>query len=372
LCAIVSPEDYIWGASYKNIRYVSRIGPNADKSDSVRYWVSELYNSNPNTLEMPPVLFDHRLPTKLTTLNRNRRQAEIDDHAEAYSYVKDGSHLYCSLQVPAGVFTLSLYDWNKDGDGWDNRIRDYRVSIRSHNRSKPLDDISDFPQQPELARARIRDFRRGVWKHFLVRGPQELTVELNRNNSFNTILAGVMLDELKEQPAPYFRTIDEDRVFEAKQAQRVVQRVQETPQVRVKHFEPSTSEVQAATRLFNELDSLRVTNPTWCAQTSHRFYLPLTLWFEQAQANARAKGASQAEMTVINTPLGSCYYQMRMFDKWEKCQRSLGLTPARDIEKAIKWNGLTIGSGKGYENVIYYLVAKPKKKEVKTASAQYR
>ena len=352
LCAMVSPQDYIWGAGYKNIRYVSRIGPNADKSDSIRYWVQELYNNNPNTLEIPPVYLDSRIQAKLTTPDRNRRQAEIDDHGEAYPYVKDGPHLYCSLQVPPGTWTLSLYDWNKDGDSGDNRKRDYRVSIRRHNANKLLDDISDFEQQPELARARIRDFRRGVWKRFLVRGPQELTIEVSKNSSFNTILAGVMLDELKETPAPYFRTVQQDRVLEAQQAQRVVQRVQETPVLRARHFAGATTEAETAKRLCNELDELRRTNPLWHAQQSRRFYLPLTLWLEQAQASARDKGASQAEMKTINTQLGSCYYQMRMFDKWEKCQRGVGLTPARDIEKSLRWDGVKRGRLGVYNTVL--------------------
>ena len=367
LCAIISPSDYLWGAGQENIRYHSRIGPNADKGDSVRYWVQWLYNDNPNTLELPPIYLDAHLRYKLTTLNSNRRQAEIDDHGEQYPYQKDGPHLFVSLRVPKGQFMLSLYDWNKDGDGGDNRFRDYRVSIRGHNPLKQMNDISDFWTQPELANARIRDFRRGVWKRFVVRGPQELTIQVDKNYGFNTILAGIMLDEMKEQPAPYFRTVREDRVLDAKNDRSIALRLKEPPEIHAKRFAPATTESAAASRLVSELEALRVSNPLWHAQSSRKFYQPLTLWFEKMQQNARDNGA---DTKVFNAPLGYCYYQMRFFDQWEKCQRKLGLMPARDIEKSLEWDGLDPtsdrqGIAQGFKSVAAFVEQLKVKEESK-------
>ena len=37
-----------------------------------------------------------------------------------------------------------------------------------------------------------------------MRGPTELTIRVARNWSFNTLLAGVMLDPIDERPPPYF------------------------------------------------------------------------------------------------------------------------------------------------------------------------
>ena len=43
-----------------------------------------------------------------------------------------------------------------------------------------------------------------------------------------------------------------------------------------------------------------------------------------------------------------------MYDLWEQYQREAGLTPARDIEKALRWNG-TNGFGHGFEAVSDYV-----------------
>ncbi len=134
----------------------------------------------------------------------------------------DGPHVYCSLSIPAGLFYLSLYDDDKDGHAGFNRFRDYQVSIRPHPGRASLDrqigktfimrsfyDIAEFDQKPELAHGRLQDFWGGVYKRFLVRGPTKLTIEVNRNHSFNTILAGVMLDLVDELPPPYYCTRQE-------------------------------------------------------------------------------------------------------------------------------------------------------------------
>ena len=355
LCAMIRVEDggdYIWGAGYKRIRYHSRIGPNAAKGDSLRYWVHWLYTDNPNTLEMPPVYLHSRVLKKYTTWERNRRQSEVDDHGEEYPYQKDGPHNYVSLQIPAGDFVLSLYNFNKDGEGGENRKRDYRVSIRPHNENKPLENIDDFWQQPELATARFRDFRSSVWKRFLVRGPQKLTIEVSKNYSFNTILAGIMLDELKEKPAPYFRTVAQDRVLDARLNKAKSKRIGETSSTRNGRFAPATTEGDAANRLFAELDWLRVTNPTWWAQSSRKFYQPLTLWYKQQAKNDKLKGVKDKKQSATTAArLGTCYWALRMFEKGEEQQRKAGVTPARDFEKALRWDGLSRGSGQGFVTV---------------------
>jgi hypothetical protein len=158
---------------------------------------------------------------RLTTWDVYRRQSEMDDHGEEYLMTLDGPHIYFTLRVPEGLFYLSLYDTNKDGHSGNNRWRDYRLSVRPHAVGQPLNDITGFEQQPELARARIRDFWGGVYKRFLVRGPREITIEVNRNYSYNTILAGVFLDLVDEQPPPYFRSAAQ---WQALQAQRETER----------------------------------------------------------------------------------------------------------------------------------------------------
>jgi len=364
LCAMAPLEfggDYIWGAGAEPIDYNSRIGLGQEKGDSLRYFVSLLHTNNPNSLEMPPTFLHSRVLKGLTTWDVSQRQSEVDDHGEAFSPWRDGFGIYVSLRVPPGNFVLSLYNFNKDGADGDNRFRDYRLSIRRQIIGRSLYDISEFGQQPEWARGRTRDFRSGVWKRFLVRGPQQLTVELNRNYSHNTILAGMTLDELKETPAPYFRSIEQERVLDARSQKLATARIQEPKAVYARHFASGTTETDAATKLFNALEWLRLTNPTWWTTESRSLYLPLARWY-QAQARPVQPITEVGENTdgkVDKARLGSCLYALRMFNDWEQTQRQTGLVPARDVEKSLRWDEKTTSmSGRELQVVTEQLTVK--------------
>ncbi len=108
--------------------------------------------------------------------------------------------------------------------------------------------------------------------------------------------------------------MDEDRVLDLKLQNDVAPRNKETPTQRDKHFAPATQELEAAKRLIAELQALRISNPQWHAQSSRKWYQPLTLWLEQTQREARDRGAERSEMQTISEPLSHCYYQMRFFD----------------------------------------------------------
>ena len=98
-CAICSPEDYLWGAGPEKVEYCSRIGPNAEKGDSLRYWVHWLHTMNFNSLEMPPTYCYSRVKKGFMPAAFTRRQAEWDDHGERYPMSKDGPGLYCTLKI---------------------------------------------------------------------------------------------------------------------------------------------------------------------------------------------------------------------------------------------------------------------------------
>ncbi|RYF43756.1 MAG: hypothetical protein EOO38_18575, partial [Cytophagaceae bacterium] len=119
-----------------------------------------------------------------------------------YQQRSDPQHLLRSRLK--GLYTLSLYNYNKDGESGMNRLRDYDISVRQHPADTPVADISGVESWLELAKARVHDFRGGAYTMFLVRGPQKLTIKVDRNYSYNAILAGVFLDEVSEEPAPYF------------------------------------------------------------------------------------------------------------------------------------------------------------------------
>lgn len=321
LCAFNSPNNYLWGAGEKPIEYNMRISP-LEKNNALRYWVHWLKTGNRRVLEMPAVYADSRRVQGLAQDGEYRRQAEVDDNGETYPVVKEGPHIYTSLKIPAGLWTLSLYNHNKDGHDGMNRMRDYRISVRTRPAGLKLDDVADFEKWPEVARSRQRDFWGGVYQKFMVRGPQELTIEMHRNNSFNTALTGVFLDEVNEEPAPYFRQ-------------------NKAPLAAV---EPQLPESETVSQLWDALEKARTTNTAWWMSEGRRFYAPLVRWHQMARLRTTA-----AAMPRLNARLGTGYYNLNLYPQWEDTQQRRGLTPARDIEKALQYDEPTIANNAGDE-----------------------
>ena len=346
LCATSSPSDYNWGAGWEPVRYALQMGHNHIGDDKLRYWIEWLYTQNSHVLELPSVYMDTRVQRKLTTWDSNRREAEVDDHGETYPMTMDGPNIYCNLNVPNGLFYLSLYDFNKDGHTDNNRFRDYRISIRPSSPGKDFADISDFAQQPEWAHSRLRNFWNGAYKRFLVRGPVRLTIEVSRNYSYNTILPAVLLDLVDENPPPYTGTPEERLVW--RNTQRKLLLTQWQNKKASQRFLPTHTEAQAVDELFKALQGLQLTNGTWQAINGNRFYGSLLRWYA-----AQAKRSAAPNKSLL-TSLATCYYQAGMYASWEQCQRQAGLTPARDIEKALRWDG-TNGFGHGFEAVSDYV-----------------
>ena len=333
LHAMTSPTDYVWGAGAQAVPYQARIGKNVPKGDSLRYWVHWLYTDNPRSLEMPPVYNHSRLEKGLTSWEKQdpskqkyRRQAEIDDHGEAYPMTQQRPDLYVSLKVPTGDFYLSLYDFNKDGHDGNNRLRDYRFSVRPHAPDVALDNIDGFAAQPELAHGRIRDFWGGVYKRFLVRGPQTLTVQVSRNYSFNTVLAGVFLDKVTEEPQPYFApqilTLAQYRQERRALAAQTLDKKSATKDI--------TSEAEAVNAIWRELERIETENPAWKATQGRTVYARLLPWLEAARLRT-----TDDKIPRIYGRIGTCYYQLAMFEQWETFQERRGLTTARTIEKGL-------------------------------------
>jgi hypothetical protein len=346
LCANWSPKDDVWGAGW-DVQYDARMGLNHAPGDSLRYWVHWLATKDNRCLEMSPTYLHSRVLKKLTTWDVDRRESEWDDHGEDYPMNKDGPHIYCSLSIPEGLFYLSLYEIDPNGHDWNNRFRDYEISIRPHPGRASLDkrignttimrsfyDIAEFDQKPELAHARAHDFYAGVYKRFLVRGPARLTVQVNRNYSFNTILSGVMLDLVDELPPPYYCTRQE---WEQRQA--VTSAQNSSPA-----FIPADNATEAAQRLAAALAAMPAKNETWWAENQRRICLPLLRWQLAGKTNSPA--------------LASSYYQLNLFSDWEKQLQQRGVVTAREIEKAIRWDGVTYScAGMGHQMISEYVKA---------------
>lgn len=368
LCAMVSPGDYQWGAGGTPVDYRIDVSPQY-KTESTRYWVHWLYTDNPRSLEMAPTYLQSRIARKLTTMAKPRREAQADDAGESYSMRREGPNLYVTVRVPLGAHTLSLYTFSPNAQEGSNRFRDYRVSLRDYPAAKPLRskfpaDLSDWETRPELAHARVTDPYGGAWQRFLVSGPRVVTVEINRNHSFNTILGAVTLDMLEEEPPPYFGTVDGWRTRQGEREKQVQARRAENAEERARHFAPATKETEAAARLFAELQLLGEANPAWQMTAGRTFYAVLARWHIAALQRAGIQAPMPALLNTVDTGtkhaaklspdakalisrLVSCYYQLGCYAAWEECQRLSGKIPARDLEKRVKWNGDPDCQGKG-------------------------
>ncbi len=259
--------------------------------------------------------------------------------------------------MPDGLFTLSLYWFNKDGHKRNNRFRDYRLSIRAHPAGRPMRDIDGFERRPEVARGRVQDFWNGVYKRFLVRGPCELTIHQDRNHSFNTNLSGIFLDLVDEYPVPYFRTVEEHEAERAERetARAAILREIRTPGARARRFAPAASEPEAARRLFGELETMRLWNPVWQATDGREHYARLLKWLLRAIERTDPGPARRPLYQMATT----CYWRLGLYEKWEAGQTLLGRTTARQIEKALRWDGVHDFEGKGYQVVTDYLREHP-------------
>lgn len=215
LCAMDSPQSYISGAARPAVRCAELIGPRSGENNSARYWVHWLYTDQRRCMELPPPYLAPRLEKGMTTEDRGRRQAELDDNGEAFPRSLDGPHLYFGLRVPPGTYMLSLYFVNKDGHTGSNRDRDFRIEVRDFDLSTAgygdrvsLRAQEGFRQAPLLAQSRICDFWSGTYKRFIVRGGRPISICIMRNGSFNTVCSAVMLDFLDELAPPYHWTSD--------------------------------------------------------------------------------------------------------------------------------------------------------------------
>ena len=313
----------LWGAGW-DVMYDARVGLNHAPGDSLRYWIHWLATDDNRCLEMSPTYMDSRLQKKLTTPGKDRRESEWDDHGESYPMSMDGPHIYCSLSIPAGLFYLSLYEIDPNGHDSVTRFRDYTVSIRPHPGRASLDthighttvmrsfyDIAEFDQKPELAHARAQDFYNGVYKRFLVRGPVKLTVQVNRNHAFNTILPGVMLDLVDELPPPYYQTRQE---WEAKQSGDAGEK--SSP-----GFVPAGNAAEAAQQLAAALAGIPARNGTWWAENKRRFYLPLLRWqlAEVSQTNPRRW--RRAIMNSTCSPIGKSSFNSGAWSRRGKSKK---------------------------------------------------
>ena len=349
---LVTRYDYIWGSGSEPVSYTHRIGDHHDPGDSIRHWVSFLYGDDPRALEIPPVYLDALATKHGADRTRDRRQAEWDDHGEATKAGAEGPDIYCGLTIPPGSFIVSLYEINNDGHGGPrNALRDFGISV-NYGPGGDVPAVSGVGNDPSPARARVNNFFGGVYKRFLVRGPSDLTIKVARNHSFNTTLSAVMLDEWDPRPAPYFKTVDQRReelAAKAQQIQSLRQQSAEDQSAWAARFSPLNDPSKAAATLLAGLDLLHEWNPQWWASRHHQLAVDLSRWCQATQAAARGSNEQSAFAA-------RCYYDTGLYAASEAAQIAAGERTARQIEKALRWDGVSqVSSGHGYELVTQYL-----------------
>jgi hypothetical protein len=304
--ACTTPTDFYWGTGAASVQYSARLGPGAPAGDNLRGWVSNLYTSDPRSLELTQPYLESRIAQKLTTPERDRRQSEWDDHGEGSSMAKEGPGVACAVTVPTGTFVLALYNVNENGKTGVNRYRDYYVTVREIPDGLPLQTLKPIEDgTPVLAHARVTQHYGGVYTRFLVRGPRRLLVHVDRNYSMNTNVNGIFLDYM-----------DEDRGLHHNLSRTGL-----------------TSPVTGGTPLPGPANDLmraaRVTEATGAPNSVASARVAYALL-----ARHLAAGRTNRDLSA----LASCYFRLGMYQEWEDARRKLGAIPPRDLEKATHWN----------------------------------
>ncbi len=176
------------------------IGPHHGSGDCLREWEQWKDTTNPRSLYIPQLGY--------------RRETTWDDHGETYPIAYQGPDVWVRVHLKkAGLWRVGLYFFNKDGHAGANRQRDYVAQVYSiasifgkAATNQPL-SARTFPtnhralawarwamRTSPLAQGRVVNFWGGVYLRFLLAGPGQYMIRLDRNASLDTILQAVFID----------------------------------------------------------------------------------------------------------------------------------------------------------------------------------
>lgn len=188
LCAMNAPHADHSVAHGPFYSVTGQLGPHANPGDGLRHWVQSVATESSRCLYDPLIGI--------------RRQAEWDDHGEAYPRAFEGPDIWIAVTVPAGLHRISLYFMSPDGHDGANRFRDYTVELRPYEA-----DLRKAQLDRHLARARVAAFCGGVYKQFAVFEPGQYWLKIARNGSLNVMCSAITIDRL-EGPSTILDTMN--------------------------------------------------------------------------------------------------------------------------------------------------------------------
>ena len=177
-----------------------------------------------------------------------------------------------------------------------------------------------------LATARIHDFRPGVYKRFAVTGPITLTIEVNRNHSFNTIMAGVFLDPLEELTAPWL----EASSLRPEYLMQVIHRNNSISENLL--VSPDLSKLEQALAILKASNQL-----AWARE-------------QRTAAAFLISQYRQYHQEVSQELCAHLYYESALFSEWESIHERLFGPSPRKIWNAIRDDG-SLGQHHGYDQL---------------------
>ncbi|MGC8624761.1 MAG: ligand-binding sensor domain-containing protein [Phycisphaerae bacterium] len=170
-------EDQFFGG-LGTARIDREASPHQTRLGDMRYYVAWYHSQSRRTLYDPDMA--------------QRVEGEWNDADGYYPRFFDGPDMWLRAQIPKGLYRLSFYFHNKDGETNKNDLRDYCVEIYPKGASPARAWAGEQP----LAHNRVLQFWGGMYCCFLIKGPGTYQVRLKRNYSFWMTVAGMFLDRI--------------------------------------------------------------------------------------------------------------------------------------------------------------------------------
>ncbi|NNM86587.1 MAG: hypothetical protein HKL96_12630 [Phycisphaerales bacterium] len=168
-------ERFFGGLAQANIQRLS--SPHQNEGD-VAYYLSWTHSQLRRTLFFPDA--------------SERIEGEWNDAGGRYNRFYQGPDMWLRVAVPRGLYKVSFYFHNKDGQYHENALRDFVAKVYRGLAGPRYAWLHEKP----LARSRVMQFWGGVYVSFILKGPHAYLVRLQRNNGFWMPVQGMFMDRL--------------------------------------------------------------------------------------------------------------------------------------------------------------------------------